>query len=113
MEETIFEQVAVGSMMIVLVSIMFLPMVIWDSQTGRYHGYLNWKSASVLLFTAIYFGYRAHVAGHDSWQISAETITYVGQAVIGSRIFVELSNYSMHKVWLHRQYHKLTGHEDS
>lgn len=112
MEEAVFEQVAVGSTMIVLISVMMLPMAIWDSQTGRYYGYLNWKAAGVLLFTAVFFGFRAYSAGEDAWLIFGDICFYLSQAVIGSRIFVEYSHHHMHKVWLHRQYHKLTGHQD-
>ena len=113
MEEAVFREVAVGSTMIVLISVMMLPMAIWDSQTGRYYGYLNWKATGVLLFTAVFFGSRAYSAGDDAWQIFGEISFYLGQAVIGSRIMVEFSNHSMHNLWLHRQYHKLTDHEDS
>ena len=112
MEEAVFREVAVGSTMIVLISVMMLPMAIWDSQTGRYYGYLNWKASGVLLFTAVFFGSRTYSAGGDAWQIFGEISFYLGQAVIGSRIFVEFSHYHKYKVWLHRQYHKLTDHED-
>ena len=113
MVEEVFRQVAPGVMMIVLISVMLLPIAIWDSQTGRYRGFLNWRAAGVLLFTAAYFGFLSYTDGDDAWTIFSRICFYVGQAVIGARIFVEFANHSMHKVWLHRRYHRLTGHEDS
>ena len=113
MEAAVFEQVAVGSTMIAWISVFLLPMAVWDSQTGRYYGYFNWKAAAVLLFTAVFFGFLGYRAGHDAWQIFGDICFNLHLAVIGSRIFVELSNHHMHKVWLHRQYHKLTGHQDT
>ena len=93
-----------------LIVILFLPIAVWDSQTGRYHGYFNWKAAVVLLFTAVFYGYWAYHAGSDWIQIVTEIYSRLGQAVVGSRITVEFYHHSMHKVWLHRQYHKLTDH---
>ena len=97
--------------MIVLISVIMLPLAIWDSQSGRYRSYLNWRAAGVLLFTAVFFGFRAYSAGDDGWQIFGDICFYLSQAVIGSRIFVEYCHHYMHKVWLHRQYHKLTGQQ--
>lgn len=113
MEEEIIRQVAPRVTAIVLVSVMILPIAIWDSQTGRYRGYLNWRAAVVLLFTAAYFGSLSYADGDNAWEIFSEICVNLGQAVIGSRIFIELSNQSMNKIWLSRRYHKLTGHEDT
>ena len=99
--------------MIVLISVMILPIAIWDSQTGRYRGFLNWRGTGVLLFTAAYFGFLSYSNGHDAWKILSDICVNLGQAVIGARIFVEFANHSMHKVWLHRRYHRLTGHEET
>ncbi|MYA37348.1 MAG: hypothetical protein F4X05_12685 [Rhodothermaceae bacterium] len=113
MEEEIIRQVAPSVTMIVLISVMILPIAIWDSQTGRYRGYLNWRAAGVLLFTAAYFGNLSYTDGDNAWEIFSAICVNLGQAVIGSRIFIEFSNQSMHKIWLRRRYHKLTGHEDT
>lgn len=112
MDQAVFEQVASGSMMIVIISVYLLPVSIWDSQTGQYYGYFRWQAAAVLLFTAVFFGFMAYKAEYDTWRIVSHICFFLGQAIVGSRIFVELTNHSMHNVWLHRRYHKLTGHGD-
>lgn len=113
MEEEVFRQVAAGSTIIVFISIFLLPISIWDSKTGQYYGYFQWKAVAVLLFTAMYFGFLSYRAGEETWQTVGEVILYLGMAVTGSRGYVEIAYHHMHKVWLHRRYHRLTGHAEA
>ena len=113
MEEEVFRQVAAGSTMIAFISVFLLPISIWDSKTGQYYGFFQWKAAAVLLFTAMYFGFLSYRAGEETWETVGEVFLYLGMAVTGSRIYVEYAHHHLHKVWLHRRYHRLTGHAEA
>ena len=113
MEPEVVQQVAAGSTIIAFIVVFLLPISIWDSKTGQYYGYFQWKAAAVLLFTAMYFGFLSYRAGEETWETVGNVFLHLGMAVTGSRIYVEYVHHHMHKVWLHRRYHRLTGHAEA
>lgn len=112
MVQETFTFVATGSTMIVLISVLFLPITIWDSETGRYKGFFNLKAGGVMLFTAVFFAVHSYRQGYPPEIVMADMFAYLFMAVSGARLMVEFSHHHKYKVWLHRQYHKLTDHDD-
>lgn len=112
MDQDTFAFVATGSTMIVIISVFLLPISIWNSETGRYKGFFNLKAVGVMLFTAVYFAVHSYKQGNPPDIVMADIFGYLFLAVSGARIMVEFTHHYKYKVWLHRQYHKLTDHDD-
>ena len=112
MEEAVVREVAAGSTLIAFISVFLMPISIWDSQTGRYYGFFNWKALGVLLFTGVYFGAQSYRLGNPPDIIMADIGAYLFLVISGARIFVEGAHHDRFGVWLRKQYHKLTDHDD-
>ncbi len=104
--------VTLGSPIMALIATVFLPAAVWDSESGRYRGYFNKKAAGILLFVVFFSGFLAIQEGESGPEVLSSVGLYLSLAIVMSRVFVEYSHHYKYKVWLHRQYHKLTGHED-
>jgi len=98
--------------MIAIISVFLLPISVWDSQTGRYRGYLNLKALGVLLFTGVFFGAQSYRLDNPPNVIMTDVGCYLFMVISGSRIFVEYSHHHRFGIWLHKQYHKLTDHDE-
>ncbi len=112
MKETVFQEVAAGSTMIVIISLFLLPISVWNPQTGRYYGYLNLKASCVMLFTGVFFGAQSYRLGNPPDVIMADIGAYLFLAISGSRIFVEHAHHHRYGIWLRKRYHKLTDHDE-
>jgi len=112
MEDAVLREVAAGSTLIAIISVFLLPISVWDSQTGRYHGYFNLKALGVLLFTAVFFGAQSYRQGNPPDIIMADIGSYLFLVISGSRIIVEKAHHHRYGVWLRKQYHKLTDHDE-
>ena len=95
-----------------IIGIVFLPATIWDSESGRYHGYFNRKTLAILIFVVIAGGGLSIGHGMPGPDVARNIGVYVTVVLFASRLCVEWRHYRTHKVWLHRQYHKLTDHDD-
>ncbi len=112
MEEAFTESVVLGSPMIAVIATVFLPAAVWDADSGRYRGYFNKRALGHLLFVVFFFAILSIREGKSGPEIVTTVGFFLFLAIIISRVGVELSHHHKHKVWLHRQYHKLTDHED-
>lgn len=112
MEGAFSEGVVLGSPIMALIATVFLPAAVWDSESGRYQGYFNKRALGHLLFVVCLAVFLAIRRGESGPETVSTVGLYLSLAIILSRLCVELSHHHKYKVWLHRQYHKLTGHED-
>ena len=113
MEEAFSMGVVLGSPVMALIATVFLPAAIWDSETGRYRGYFNKKAVGQLLFVVFFSGFLSIRQGESGPEVLSGVGLYLCLAIVVSRLCVELSHHHKYKVWLHRQYHKLTDHQDT
>ena len=95
-----------------IISTMVLPAAIWDSQSGRYHGYYNRRALTIIIFVVIAGGSLSIGHGMSGPDVVNNIGVYLAIVIFVSRLYVEFSHYHKYKFWLHRQYHKLTDHED-
>ena len=112
MENAVSIGVVGGSPLLVLTAILFLPRAVWDSETGRYRGYFNRSVIQVMAAIAAFFGFVAiqmEKSGPDS---AAYVLAQSFIALTLSRVYVELVHHHKYGIWLHKQYHKLTDHDD-
>ncbi len=112
MENLLAGQEVLVALGLAIISTVFLPAAIWDSLSGRYHGYFNRKTLSILIFVVIAGGGLSIGHGMPGPDVATNIGVYVTVVLFVSRLYVEFSHYHKYKVWLHRQYHKLTDHED-
>lgn len=94
-----------------VISTMVLPAAIWDSNSGRYRGYFNKRTLVILTCVAIVGGGLSIGYGLPGPHVANNIGVYLAVVLFVSRLWVEWRHYREHKVWLHRQYHKLTDHE--
>ena len=112
MEGAFFDGVVLGSPVMALIATIFLPATVWDSETGCYRGYFNKQALGHLLFVVIFSSFLSIRQGESGPEILSSVGLYLSVAIIISRLSVEFAHHHKYKVWLHRQYHKLTDHDD-
>ncbi len=112
MEDAFSVSVTLGSPVLALITMLYLPEAIWDSETGRYRGYFNRKAVGILLFVLVFFGFLAAWEGRTGPEIVGSVGLRLFLVIISARLIVEYSHHYKYKIWLHRQYHKLTDHDD-
>ena len=97
---------------LLIIGALLLPAAIWDSESGRYHGYFNRSALAILIFVVV-AGIALSIShGMPGPDVATNIGVYLTVVVFASRLWVEWRHHRIHKVWLHRQYHKLTDHED-
>ncbi len=97
---------------LLVIGVIYLPAAIWDARTGRYRGYFNRPAIATLILVGIAGGVLSYIYGMPGPDVSVNMGVYVTVVLFVSRLCVEWRHYREHKVWLHRQYHKLTDHDD-
>jgi len=97
---------------LVLIGCTYLPAAIWDSRAGRYKGFFNRNALAILILVVIMGGGLSISQGRPGPVVMADVGFYLFIAIFAARVLVEWSHHHKYKVWLHRQYHKLTDHED-
>ena len=108
MDEAVSFGVMVGSPLLAVVATVFLPRAVWDSDTGRYRGYVNKRAALAMLVVVVFFAYVAIQMEKPGPDAMAYVLAQLFLALGLSRLYVELSHKKKHGVWLHRLYHKMT-----
>ncbi len=112
MENAFSIGVVVGSPLGALVATTFLPKAVWDSKSGCYRGYFNKSVIRIMAVVVIFFGFVAiqmDKSGPDfATYLLAQSFIILGL----SRIAVELYHHHKYGIWLHKQYHKLTDHDE-
>ena len=112
MEQAFSMGVILGSPLMAIIATVSLPASTWDSGSGRYRGYFNKQALGNLLFVVFFYGFLAVQEGKTGPETLSDVGFYLSVAIIVSRLCVEFSHHHKHRAWLHRQYHKLTGHDD-
>ncbi len=100
------------TLMMVLISIKFLPEAVWDAESGRYGGYFSREALSILMLVAIMGGLLSISQGKPGPDVLADVGFYLFVATLSSRLYVEWAHHHKFNRWLRHQYHKMTDHED-
>ena len=108
MDEAVSFGVMVGSPLLAVVSTVYLPRAVWDSDTGCYRGYFNKRAARVMLVVVVFFAYVAIRMEKPGPDAIAYVLAQLFLALGLSRLYVELSHKKKYGEWLHRLYHKMT-----
>lgn len=112
MENLLAGQEILVSFGLLAIGVIVLPAVVWDAKTGRYRGYFNRQAIAILIAVWVCGGVLSYLHGMSGPDTSQNMGVYLTVVLLVSRLCVEWRHYRAHKVWLHRQYHKLTDHED-
>ncbi len=101
-----------GLLFMMAAATVFMPMAIWDRKTRRYVGFFNRSAGGIILSVMLAAVVGGITDGLDSSAILERINYYVFVVIVLSRVTVEFLHYEKTKVWLHRNYHKMTGHDD-
>ncbi|MCY4017453.1 MAG: hypothetical protein OXE80_01430 [Gammaproteobacteria bacterium] len=112
MENAFSIGVVVGSPLLALVATTFLPKAVWNSNSGLYRGYVNKSVVSIMAVVVIFFGFVAIQTNRPGPDAVAYVLATMFLALGLSRLAVELYHHHKFGIWLHKQYHKLTDHDE-
>jgi len=112
MENAFSIGVVVGAPLMALVTTTFLPQAVWDSKSGRYRGYANKSVVTIMAVVVMFFGFVAIQKDKPGPDVAVYVMAQMFLALSLSRLAVELYHHNKYGIWLHKQYHKVTDHDE-